>query len=558
MAPENLGTWRLLPQQGTLIRRVPLYCKFFSSSTGFKLLVTDLSQLWSQTQSSHQISRQASSSETCGIDPSEDPSQYDVLLEKLQLALSGQGRGSNLVQKDVEHDGKRLKIISSIPLPEPLDPLTWIFNLEESEDELGLTQEILIPALEATAARDEHIKSLRQHLADKDHVISRLMDKIEGSGFDLSVVFPGLTKTKSSKRKVSGDQAAKLVAGLAPFDDREWENEQRRDELGGGSTADGLLEAIKSSTSARELAFREGSAAYDSMSRHAARKKRKSSELSSSNGSSIETEDDLPSKKSPPNKPRHERSKSLSSTSTATASGPEDSQTSISLSKPQQKKSPVSPKLNSKPKRRSISSASSSSPEPQTSAKPSKPTNPPKKLRSSSISSTSSSTASNPSPPPKPPPSTNLPPRKLGAIGKRNHPKPRQITKSPDIPPPPSTATTTATTPRKRLGQIGKRNNSNNNQSTPSSTPTKSQRTPLDAASPTWRLHSHPHPHSHSASASASDSDSDAPPARKRTSKAKTQKPKPKPETEEEKIARKRSEVERIERGAARKRGRRF
>ena len=190
--------------------------------------------------SREQIIEQATNSKS-SIDPSEDASQYDVLLSKLGEALAGSpGTTLSLIKGQKENHGSfSARAVTS--LPAPLGQLEWEFQLERLEQE-AFTQEIVIPMLDHQSILARQIQSLKVIIEQKDTAIVKLLDKIEGSSIDLSVVFPGLLR--GGKRGVSVEQASRAVPGLQRFREDDFSKE-----LGLhrniGHQVDGLVECHK-------------------------------------------------------------------------------------------------------------------------------------------------------------------------------------------------------------------------------------------------------------------------------------------------------------------------
>ena len=165
----------------------------------------------------------------CSIDPSEDASQYEVLISKLRDGLAGSNGGSCKMGggQDTSHGQKRdlevqaFRLEVQVPLPVPLEPLHWNFNLNR-EDSGTFASELLLPALKAEAESQRMMDNLKQKLVEKDHAISRLMDKIDQTGMDLSLVFPGFS---SARKGLNAQAATKLVPGLAKMDLGAWETQ---------------------------------------------------------------------------------------------------------------------------------------------------------------------------------------------------------------------------------------------------------------------------------------------------------------------------------------------
>lgn len=218
-------TWKKLPLQQSRTTPVLLH-KCTTSKTGYELLVTDLIYIWCEKLNYNEILKRASRNDT-SIDPSEDEEQYTVFIEKLSNGLREQkdskislGSGS----KDTD-----LKLNATIKLPAPLDPLQWTFHLSRLPQN-SLSEQIILPLLREGVSREARIKSLFGRLKEKDWVLGKLFDKIESSGVDFSTVLPGMTGVRPSRKESAFSQASNVVKGVAPFDEKAWNDEfQRRD-----------------------------------------------------------------------------------------------------------------------------------------------------------------------------------------------------------------------------------------------------------------------------------------------------------------------------------------
>ncbi|KAK3059873.1 hypothetical protein LTS18_009869, partial [Coniosporium uncinatum] len=114
-----------------------------------------------------------------------------------------------------------LRILS--PLPAPLGSLEWPIYLRlQSED--SLKTDVVTPLLRAVYSQSQQIKELVVHLNEKDHVISKLLDKLDSSGTDISAVFPGVTGNRISRRPTDREHAARHVKGLGIFDETRWKD----------------------------------------------------------------------------------------------------------------------------------------------------------------------------------------------------------------------------------------------------------------------------------------------------------------------------------------------
>ena len=85
-----------------------------------------------------------------------------------------------------------------------------------------MARELLLPALASDLKLRTQVEELRCKIEEKDHVITRLMDKIEQSSMDLSLVFPGYS---SGRKGLTAKQATKVVPGISKFDETAWEKD---------------------------------------------------------------------------------------------------------------------------------------------------------------------------------------------------------------------------------------------------------------------------------------------------------------------------------------------
>ena len=214
--------WSILPFANKDPGPQRLLFKFISSSDGFELYVTDLIRCWKDSGTRESVTKRAVE-DHCSIDPSEDASQFAVLLSKLKDGLSGQNGGRCKVAPAYRDTPARdcqgsFSLMSRTPLPAPLKSLHWTFHLRQ-EGHMMLARELLLPALAADLKNENQIDELTNKIKEKDHVISRLMDKIEQSSIDLSLVFPGYG---TGRKGLSAQQAVKVVPGASRFDEDGW------------------------------------------------------------------------------------------------------------------------------------------------------------------------------------------------------------------------------------------------------------------------------------------------------------------------------------------------
>ena len=238
-----LGKWRDLPFVNREDGPPKLLFKFIRVTNGFELYVTDLIHAWKALRTTDEDLKEVARQERCPIDPNEDASQIDVLISKLEEGLSANNGGRCKVgpgYRDPSDEELRdaFMLAVTVPLPAPLKPLLWTFHLYQ-HDRMLLTRELLVPALAAQLSYQTQVEDLKRRMQEKDHVISRLMDKVDQSSIDLSLVFPGFG---SGRKGLNAKQATKVVPGLSNFDAGRWQERFTIEEL---APAQSLVDALR-------------------------------------------------------------------------------------------------------------------------------------------------------------------------------------------------------------------------------------------------------------------------------------------------------------------------
>ncbi|KAF7588039.1 hypothetical protein BBP40_006229 [Aspergillus hancockii] len=222
----------------------PLLFKYSSTSKGYKLYITDLTHIWSEDLNRQEILKKADEHDTT-IDPSEDPEQFEVLLRKIGDALCNQP--GSTVNLKLGSGGDSLDLFISTKLPAPLQSLKWVAHLLK-EPQSFATSQLLLPLVRAEADWQSHQRSLIDQLHKKDWVLTKLFDKIEAVGIDLSTIFPGISGLRTGKGTTLA-QAAKHIKGVAPFDENDWFEAISTSSAGSGLAANIFAEASSSNSS---------------------------------------------------------------------------------------------------------------------------------------------------------------------------------------------------------------------------------------------------------------------------------------------------------------------
>jgi XLF-Cernunnos, XRcc4-like factor, NHEJ component len=243
--PTTCEEWLRLPLGKT--KNVPhLFYNFATTTTGFRLLITDLVSLWSCTLERNEIIEEARNQQ-CSIDPSESSAQFKTLISKFHKSLRD---GENALANSRTKGERNFELQTSIDLPAPLRPFRWTFFLD-GLDPFDLAEHIILPTLIELSESTQKLESLFQVIKDKDHVIAKLLDKIEGSAIDLSHIFPGITGLKSKKNHMSVSEASKYVPGMATFDKSVWgsdNSDKQRNSYGVSSLSKSLNQLVAANT----------------------------------------------------------------------------------------------------------------------------------------------------------------------------------------------------------------------------------------------------------------------------------------------------------------------
>lgn len=218
-----------------------LFYSFFTHEESITLLLTDLISIWESSLDKPEILREAARQHT-SIDPSVSTDQFRVLLTKLRKSLKD---GENALARGNGSNSQVLLLQTKADLPRPLRPLEWTFILEP-QTASELAEQILRPSLHEVSVSQDKITSLLRIIKDKDHVISRLLERTGNSAADLGLFFPGITGFASRKGgHVSVADAKKHVPGMASFDEKSWTQQFSNDDGYQGADRTGLSNLVR-------------------------------------------------------------------------------------------------------------------------------------------------------------------------------------------------------------------------------------------------------------------------------------------------------------------------
>ncbi|KAI9672319.1 MAG: hypothetical protein M1817_003341 [Caeruleum heppii] len=218
----GLSPWRMCVVEHPATDTPSLLVRTDFTSTTYQVLITDLTHMWKESLGRREIIRRALEDDT-SIDPSEDAAQMSILLGKIQAGLQGHHQTTLRVDRSLSTD---LRLTVTSALPAPLPPLRWHMLLHR-QPQTFLTAELTLPLLASHAKQQDQIRSLIVHLKDKDHVIGKLVDKLEASGMEIGAVFPMAVGARPTKKSSSRNVASKFVKGLSIFDQDDWRSQTK-------------------------------------------------------------------------------------------------------------------------------------------------------------------------------------------------------------------------------------------------------------------------------------------------------------------------------------------
>ena len=216
------STWKPLLLSHKYSEIPPLLVKCEFGPSDYNVWLTDLSHIWTESLDRRGILRRALSVNT-SIDPSEqDPTQMRLFLSSIANALH-QHSGASL-NLDESSDISQLTLNTLTPLPHPLQPLEWSVMLMLAPQSV-FTSEFVLPLLGQQLTAKVEKTTLLQQVKEKDNVISKLIEKMQGDGVDLGKLFPGAVSSKSGTGPAARGAVTKSIKGLREFDPEQWERQ---------------------------------------------------------------------------------------------------------------------------------------------------------------------------------------------------------------------------------------------------------------------------------------------------------------------------------------------
>ncbi|KAL8824210.1 MAG: hypothetical protein Q9191_005218 [Dirinaria sp. TL-2023a] len=247
----------------------PLLARYEFGPASYTIYVTDLTFIWAESLGRKQIIKRALNLNT-SIDPSEDATQMQLLLRHVREALEGREGTSMIVSANDEPEELNLNVC--VALPSPLSPLEWPLHMEKASPSV-FTEQFVLPALGKCSLAQAQVASLLQHLKEKDHVISKLTEKILSDGSDLSRLFPGASTVRIGSKLNAREALGKSVKGLSDFDENHWRHHSSSAPAANrnvGTLLSSVFESDLASSQNPDLSFNEGGSSWRNLTHNQA------------------------------------------------------------------------------------------------------------------------------------------------------------------------------------------------------------------------------------------------------------------------------------------------
>ncbi|KAF2996297.1 hypothetical protein E8E13_005478 [Curvularia kusanoi] len=191
------------------------------NTDSYTVFLTCLTNIWSEVLDLDGIVGRAAEQQSPIEVSQQDPVQLGILLDNVKKSLvSSEGTECRLTRQGA--DG--ITLHTTIRLPEPLDSLTWKFNLHRRSP-VTLKNELILPLLISSHIQYERINDLITTIENKDNAITRLVDSFESNNLDLAAAFPSIGGLKTGRKLIKREQAARHLPALRPFQQNLWREE---------------------------------------------------------------------------------------------------------------------------------------------------------------------------------------------------------------------------------------------------------------------------------------------------------------------------------------------
>lgn len=219
-----MSSWRVLElsQQPDGEPIPQLLVKPAFKAESYTVYLTCLTNIWSEELDLAGIVHRAAEQQSPIEVSEQDTAQLAILLKNVQNSLEiSENNGECRLTREGT-DG--ITLHTTIPLPHPLDSLTWKFHLHKRTS-VTLKNELILPLLVSSHIQYERINDLVTTIKNKDNAIARMLDQFESSNLDLAAAFPSIGGLKTGRKTIKREQAARHVPALRPFQQDVWRDE---------------------------------------------------------------------------------------------------------------------------------------------------------------------------------------------------------------------------------------------------------------------------------------------------------------------------------------------
>jgi hypothetical protein len=218
-----MSSWRVLrlseQPEGEPIPQLLVKPAFDADS--YIVHLTCLTNIWSEELHLSSIVDRAAELQSPIEVSMQNTTQLAILLDNVRNSL----RGTDDVDCRLTRQGSDgITLHTTIPLPEPLDSLTWKFHLQK-RTAVTLKNELILPLLVSSHIQYERINDLVTTIENKDKAITRMVDQFESSNLDLAAAFPSIGGLKAGRKTIKREQAARHLPALRPFQQHVWREE---------------------------------------------------------------------------------------------------------------------------------------------------------------------------------------------------------------------------------------------------------------------------------------------------------------------------------------------
>lgn len=219
-----MARWKVLPVSRRTHGVPSLLVKHDIQDSSYTIMVTDLTNIWTETMDKKAIIRRWSSQDDTSVDPTDGPDQLKKFLECIRDAVDGKANTATNITTESNEGTLVINLIAH--LPPPLGPFLWFLNASIEPREV-LTTQFVLPVLDSLIHEKQAVSSLLRATRERDDAINRLLDKLESSNVDISTIFPSAALGRGFGQ-LSRQALQNSMPSLNTFDEYQWRQSLRQ------------------------------------------------------------------------------------------------------------------------------------------------------------------------------------------------------------------------------------------------------------------------------------------------------------------------------------------